>query len=240
MRDETAMKNPYNEIYFRRLNRLNMIGNNMYRESQRLDVIEHLCKPMHEDRILELGCGTGMYTRLLSGCAREIVGVDFSEAAILRARSENNAENIRYVLADIQNLNPFPLGTFQKVVAIDVLEHLNGSQLDKVLLEVNRVLDSQGLFILFTPCRTHWIERLKSRSLLLKQTPGHIGVRTEQEIGDAIQHSGLQVKEVIRYETCIPVLRLLERHLIKLQPVGNHFVSRLGISASKTGRESDE
>jgi ubiquinone/menaquinone biosynthesis C-methylase UbiE len=181
-----------------------------------------------------------MYTRLLSGRAREIVVVDFSEAAILRARSENNAENIRYVLADIQNLNPFPQDTFQKVVAIDVLEHLTDDQLDKVLIEVNRVLSGQGLFILFTPCRTHWIERLKSRNLLLKQTPGHIGVRTEKEIRDSLQRSGLQVKEVIRYETCIPVLRLLERHLKKLPPIGNHFVSRLGISTSKTGRESDE
>lgn len=234
------MRNLYDEVYFRRLNRLNRIGNNPYRESQRLDVIERLCRPMREDRVLELGCGAGVYTRLLASRARGVVGVDFSEAAIRMARSENSAENIRYVLADIQNLSPFPPETFQKVVAIDVLEHLTDDQFDSVLLEVNRILGRQGLFILFTPCRTHWIERLKSRNLLLKQTPGHIGVRTEQKIRDAIQRSGLQVKEVIRYETCIPVLRLLEQYIIKLQPIGNHFVSRLGMSASKTGREPNE
>ncbi|MCX5839646.1 MAG: class I SAM-dependent methyltransferase [Deltaproteobacteria bacterium] len=234
------MRNPYDEGYFRRLNRLNRIGNNPYRESQRLDVIEHLCRPMHEDRILELGCGTGVYTRLLAGHARGIVGVDFSEAAIIRARSENSAENIQYVLTDIQNLSPFLRDTFQKVVAVDVLEHLTDVQLVNVLREVNRVLSRQGLFILFTPCRTHWIERLKSRNFLLKQTPGHIGVRTEQEIRDSMQRSGLQVNEIIRYETCIPVLRLLERHLKKLPSIGNHFVSRLGMSASKAGREPDE
>jgi 2-polyprenyl-3-methyl-5-hydroxy-6-metoxy-1,4-benzoquinol methylase len=234
------MRNPYDEVYFRRLNQLNRIGNNMYRESQRLALIEHLCKPMHEDKILELGCGNGMYTRLLSGRAREIVGVDFSEVAIMKARSENSSDNIRYVVGDIQNLTAFPRDNFQKVVAIDVLEHLTDSQLGKVLLEVNRLLDRRGLFILFTPCRTHWIERLKSWKFLLKQTPGHVGVRTEVEIMDFMRRSGLQVKEIIRYETCIPVLRLLERRLIKFQPIGNHFVSRLGIVASKTGWESDQ
>lgn len=228
------MRNTYDEIYFRRLNRLNRIGNNPYRESQRLAVIENLCRPMHEDRILELGCGTGRYCRLLAGRAREIVGVDFSEAAIFRARSESSAINIQYVLADIQNLSPFPRETFRKVVAVDVLEHLTDGQLVNVLLEVNRVLCRQGLFILFTPCRTHWIERLKSRNLLLKQTPGHIGVRTEQEIRVFFQRSGLEVKEAIRFETCIPVLRLLEKRLARLNGIGNLFVSRLGISASKT------
>lgn len=228
------MSTSYDEIYFRRLNRLNRIGNNAYRESQRLAVIEHLCRPMREDRILELGCGTGVYTRLLADRAREIVGVDFSETAILRARSEKSAKNIQYVLADIQNLSPFPRDTFQKVVAVDVLEHLTDGQLVNVLLEVNRVLSRQGLFILFTPCRTHWIERLKNRHFLLKQTPGHIGVRTELEIRDSMQRSGLELKEVIRYETCIPVLRLLEKRLARLSGIGNLFVSRLGMSASKT------
>jgi cyclopropane fatty-acyl-phospholipid synthase-like methyltransferase len=166
---------------------------------------------------------------------RRIVGVDFSETAILKARSGTNAENIQYVLADIQHLDPFPRESFQKIVAIDVVEHLTDRQLATVLSEVERLLTRQGLFILFTPCRTHWIERLKDRNFPVKQTAGHIGVRSERELGKVMERSGLQVKTVLRFETCIPVLRLLERRLKKLPVMGNLFVSRLGMSASKTG-----
>lgn len=234
MIERPKMSHAYDEKYFEGLNRYSFWGNNQYREAQRLHTLGALCQPQRDDDVLELGCGTGHYTRFLACRVRRIVGVDFSEAAIIKARSEKNAENIQYITADIQNLELFPLGSFQKIVAVDVLEHLTNAQLANALSEVDRLLDPQGLFILFTPCRTHWIERLKGRNILLKQTTGHVGVRSEQEIRRYIGRSGLQVEEVIRFETCIPLLRLLERQCKKLPVIGNLFVSRLGMSASKT------
>lgn len=228
------MSHPYDEKYFEGLNKHGFWGNNRYREAQRMRTLRVLCQPQKDDDVLELGCGTGRYTKYLAHLVRRIVGVDFSEAAIIKARSGRNAENIQYVLADIQHLDQFPRETFRKIVAIDVLEHLPDDQLAGVLNEANRLLTRQGLFMLFTPCRTHWIERLKGRNILLKQTTGHVGVRSEQEIRNYMGRSGLQVKEVIRFETCIPVLRMLERHLKKLPVIGTLFVSRLGMSASKT------
>ena len=237
---QKTLSPPYDEKYFEGLNRHSFWGNNRYRECQRIHTLETLCQPQKNDDLLELGCGTGHYTRLLAPRVRRIVGVDFSEAAIRKARAEHCPENTQYLLADIQELGQFPQESFQKIVAIDVLEHLTDGQLANVLNEANRLLALKGLFVLFTPCRTHWIERFKNRNFLIEQTTGHIGVRTEQEVRDCIRRSGLQVKEVIRYETCIPVLRLLERRFKKIPAIGDLFVSRLGLSASKTGREPNE
>lgn len=230
-------KNPYeslyDEDYFKRLHQLNLTGNNVYREQQRLETIEVLCSPSSDDLVLELGCGTGLYTRLLAPRVRKIVGVDFSSIAIEQAIAQGKESNLEFIVGDIQNLAMFPDQTFDKILAIDLVEHLSNPQLENSLGEIARLLKKDGLFIFFTPCRSHWIERLKGQNFVLKQFEEHVGVRTEVEYRRIIRHVGLDVKTVLHYETCIPGLRVFERVFKKAPIIGNLFVSRLGIAVSK-------
>ncbi len=226
------MKQPYDSTYYEKLNRFNLIGNNAYRERQRLQTIERLCLPGPADDFLELGCGSGHYTRWLADGVRKIVGVDFSEAAIEKARSLGMRDNMQYAVADICSLNLFRDHSFDKIIAIDVMEHLSDEQLAGALSEVDRLLRAYGVFVLFTPSRTHWIERLKHRNILLRQTVGHIGVRTEEEYRRIVERQGLKIKEVIRYETCIPLLRMIEGKIKDISLAGKFFVSRLGIAVT--------
>jgi SAM-dependent methyltransferase len=223
----------YDEAYFEHLHRHTSVGNNIYRELQRLETIELLCKPGITDDVLELGCGTGFYTRLLAPSVHRAVGVDFSPIAIEKAISQGLGNNTEFVIADMQNLRMFPDNAFDKLLAIDVLEHLSDSQLQASLCEIARLLRQDGVFVFFTPCRSHWIERLKSKNIILKQLKGHIGVRTEAEYRQIVQSVGLEVRAVLRYETCIPVLRLLERVLKRIPVLGSLFTSRLGVMISK-------
>lgn len=231
-----SANNPYQRLYgrayFESLHELNSIGNNAYREAQRLETIEALCNPDITDEVLELGCGTGLYTRLLSPHVYRVVGVDFSAIAIEKAIAQGQGDNIQFVIGDVQNLNMFPDSAFDKILAIDVLEHLSDSQLRASLREIVRLLKRDGVFVFFTPCRSHWIEWLKSRDILVKQMREHVGVRSEADYRQIIQDHGLEVTSVLRYETCIPILRMAERILKRIPMIGNLFVSRLGIAVS--------
>ncbi|MCB0162649.1 MAG: class I SAM-dependent methyltransferase [Anaerolineae bacterium] len=221
----------YDEDYFRRLHNLNTSGNNPYREAQRLLTIE-ACRPGRDDTVLELGCGTGLYCRMLSPRVKRMIGVDYSPATIERAKAQTPQANIEYVLAGIQKLTMFPDHTFDKMISIDVFEHINDEQLAAVLSEVKRLLKPGGVLAFFTPCRSHWIEQLKDKNIILKQFEEHIGVRTEAEYRRFSRQAGLQVKEVLRFETCLPGLRVVER-LVKQAPLmGALFVSRLGITVT--------
>ncbi|UCD86476.1 MAG: class I SAM-dependent methyltransferase [Desulfobacterales bacterium] len=222
----------YNTAYYERLHRLNSIGNNAYREAQRLETIEVLCKPDVSDEVLELGCGTGFYTRLLAPRVHRIVGVDFSATAIEKAIAHGQADNVQFFIGDIQNLSMFPESSFDKILAIDILEHLSDFQLRAALREVVCLLREGGAFVFFTPCRTHWIESLKSKNIIIKQIREHIGVRSEAVYRQIMQEHGLEVKSVLRYETCIPILRTAERKLKRIPLIGNLFVSRLGMAVS--------
>jgi SAM-dependent methyltransferase len=238
LREKVKMtaNNPYQRLYgrayFDGLHQLNRIGNNAYREAQRLETIEALFDPSISDEVLELGCGTGFYTRLLSSRVYRIVGVDFSATAVEKAIVQEQAENIQYVIGDIQNLSMLPDSAFDKILAIDVLEHLSHFQLQASLREIVRLLKKDGLFVFFTPCGSHWIEWLKSRDIIVKQIREHIGVRSEAEYCQIIQDYGLEVKSILRYETCIPILRMAERKLKRMPVIGDLFVSRLGIAVA--------
>ena len=65
------------------------------RASRRLDTIDRHVAWLHEEilggapsRVLDLGCGPGLYTSRLASLGHECVGIDFAPAAIAHARAE--------------------------------------------------------------------------------------------------------------------------------------------------------
>lgn len=71
--------------------------------------------PTHSSRVLDLGCGTGTWTRLVASLRpeAEIVGVDLSEEMIEFAR-ETDGAGLRYLTADCCAMPD--LGSFDLVV----------------------------------------------------------------------------------------------------------------------------
>jgi SAM-dependent methyltransferase len=51
--------------------------------------------------VLELACGTGLFTRELARHARSVTALDASPRMIERSRAEHQAENVHYVVADL-------------------------------------------------------------------------------------------------------------------------------------------
>ncbi len=97
--------------------------------------------------VLELGCGTGdMWTShqdIISRCSRFVLS-DFSEGMLNQAKTTlNNLTGIEYHVIDIQEI-PFADHEFDVVIANMMLYHV--PDLQKGLMEVNRVLKKDGTF----------------------------------------------------------------------------------------------
>jgi SAM-dependent methyltransferase len=106
-------------------------------------------------RVLDLGCGDGGRagtTLLERGC--EYIGVDVSEKAIRLARDRGLDARI---IDDGAPL-PFDAGSFEAVLAIEVLEHLFLPHL--AVAEAHRVLKPHGVFVLSVPNVAYWRRRL--------------------------------------------------------------------------------
>jgi 2-polyprenyl-6-hydroxyphenyl methylase/3-demethylubiquinone-9 3-methyltransferase len=103
----------------------------------------------HGKAVLDLGCGGGFMAAALTERGATVTGVDPSEAAIAAARrhAETNHLYIDYRVARGERL-PFADGSFDIVVCVDVLEHIEDRR--RVLSEIRRVLRPQGWFLFDT------------------------------------------------------------------------------------------
>jgi SAM-dependent methyltransferase len=157
----------------------------------RLGAVRELVEPSARDRVLDLGCAAGATSHFLSTYGCETVGVDAEPIAIDQARAL--FPNLRFEVADVRAL-PFPDRSFDKAVAADLVEHLDGETFSAMLAETRRVLRPGGTLSLYTPNPRHLIEELKARDLLLAQNPTHIGLRTAAQLEAALAGAGFAVE----------------------------------------------
>lgn len=91
-------------------------------------------------RVLDLGCRSGALTRhFLEG--NEVVGLDVDRSALAKAE----ALGIEPVQANVQDPLPFEDGSFDAVVAGELLEHLQFP--DTLVAEIRRVLRPGGVIV---------------------------------------------------------------------------------------------
>jgi 2-polyprenyl-6-hydroxyphenyl methylase / 3-demethylubiquinone-9 3-methyltransferase len=103
-------------------------------------------------RVLDAGCGGGLVARELAAAGAEVVGVDRSLGSLGVARRAVRGQ-FRPTQGRLERL-PFAGGSFDAVVAADVLEHL--PDLPAAVAELSRVLAPGGSFVFDTVNRTPW------------------------------------------------------------------------------------
>lgn len=97
-----------------------------------------------DKRVLEIGCGTGLNTVYLTQQARKVVGVDISEAMLIKARQRVKDKNVEFIKADITKDWQFREKSFDIIVANLLLEHIE--DLNHVFSEVFNALWRKGKF----------------------------------------------------------------------------------------------
>jgi len=97
--------------------------------------------------VLELGCGTGYFTRELARSGAEIVALDVSPELLEIARANCSAPNVRYEIQNAYDLS-YPDAIFDSVVGSSVLHHL---EIQDALREIYRVLKPGGTICFTEP-----------------------------------------------------------------------------------------
>ena len=120
-------------------------------QERRLEMLVNAAGERIQGRILENGCGVGMYVEHLAPYGGQTIGLeyDFERAAEARTRSPNiiNAAGESF---------PLPSGTFDLILSHEVLEHvLDDAQ---AVREMVRVLKPGGRIVLFVPNRGYPFE----------------------------------------------------------------------------------
>ena len=98
--------------------------------------------PPHCSYALDIGCGTGAFSRLLAGRAERVLGLDLSPQMIRVAREKSKGyHSIEFRIADVRQWE-FPLQQLDCIVSIATMHHLS---LGDMLLKIRAALRPGGV-----------------------------------------------------------------------------------------------
>lgn len=106
--------------------------------------------PHSSDVVLDAGCGSGRNVSVLSPLVGSVIGMDYSEQMIERAKERVAVEklsNVTLIQGDVTSLQ-FSDNTFDKVICASVLQYLDDAECAQALHEMMRVCKPGGRLIL--------------------------------------------------------------------------------------------
>ena len=104
-----------------------------------------LCRSFAGKTVLDLGCGYGENCKEISKAgAKSVVGLDISKKMLAVAEQENKCENVTFIEMSINDLAEFDqkFDVILSSLAVHYIENF-----DKMLQNINRLLNDDGLFI---------------------------------------------------------------------------------------------
>ncbi len=191
------------------------------------------------DTVLECGSSSGKTAVDISrhsGC--RVIGVDFQDEAITVScamRDQHFPElksRVEFVKGDLRNMR-FER-RISKVLMPDFTEHVPDDVLGEILQNIGTQLPHATLYV-YTPDRSHIIEILKHRGILLKNPPGHINVKTADELQEFLTRRHWEIQSYQWRPSHLPAVRRLESALAHLPLVGQAFRRRIAIVATWRG-----
>ncbi len=129
-----------------------------YEEALVLDML----KPGPGDQILDVGCGSGVFTEAFVGRGAGVVGMDICTPMLADARRRMPGTGFAPVVADMRSL---PLGSemFDKTISITALEFIEDGR--AAVAELFRVTRRNGLVVIATlNSLSPWAERRRGHA----------------------------------------------------------------------------
>lgn len=199
-----------------------------YRVSKVLDIFT----PSHEDVVLDLGCGWGTFTFALAGKVKKIIGLDFSKKSIDSCKNmlaETGYDNVELIRADASETG-LPDSSIDVIICADLLEHLYPDDSLRVYDECARLLRNGGRLVVWTPCRSHFLEVLKNNDILLSRDVSHMDYKSMEDITGELGKRGFRILKSYYEASHIPVLNIIERALMHASSL---FRRRIAVLAVK-------
>lgn len=149
-------------------------------------------------KVLDLGCGTGFFLKMLLTHNHQVTGLDASSLALSKAK---HIPNVKLINCNLESIFPLKDNQFDIVTAGEIIEHIYDT--GSFLKEIKRVLKKNGRLIISTPNVASLGRRLM---LLLGINPlleteltdvdaGHVRYFTNKSLFALLEKHGFQVNQ---------------------------------------------
>lgn len=140
-----------------------------------------------EDRLLDVGCGSGAAVRTAAASVRSAAGVDISPGMIARARQlAEGLPNVEFLEAESGHL-PFDDGAFTAVLCTTSFHHYPDP--NAATAEMARVLAPGGRLVIGDPSSDRFVTRVADRVLRVVEA-GHVRMYRTTALAAILYESG--------------------------------------------------
>lgn len=144
------------------------------------ELVLDMLAPLPGEHILDVGCGTGIFTEDMFTTEAEIVGLDISLPMLQRAKRKLINRSFTAVIGDIVDL-PFSDETFNKVCSITALEFVKDG--GRAAAELNRVTRKNGTVVVATlNSLSPWAKKREERAQTEKTIFDHAIFRSPEDL----------------------------------------------------------
>ena len=162
-------------------------------ELRRLETLVRLLHLQSQERLLDLGCGSGWLAGVCGAEGARVWAMDIALAGVAKARARFPSAGY-FQVGDIYHL-PFVDGAFDALVLSEVIEHLE--DLQAALQESTRVLRAGGRLLVSVPYREIIIQHLCIHCNRLTPANAHLHSFDEENLGQLLEGQGLQVQQTV-------------------------------------------
>jgi SAM-dependent methyltransferase len=152
-------------------------------------------------RVLDIACKDAVLLAAIgkAGLAVDYVGLDISERVV--TKNQERGLSGTYVCANILEGAPFGDQSFDRVFALEILEHVPGPE--RLLQEAHRMLRDNGRLLLSVPNPYYYME-LVNELRRRPDTDGHLFSFTNANIHALLGHCGFEVEASLGTYFLIP------------------------------------
>lgn len=178
-----------------------------------------LLDPQPGEQILDVGCGTGLFTADVLRSGARVIGVDLSAPMLSRAIARGGS-NFAGLCADMCAL-PFHDNSFDRVFSMTAIEFV--AEAAKAIAELNRVVKPGGQVVVTSlNSLSPWAEQRRQKAA----TEGH----------SLFEHAHFRSPEEMRHLVPTPCQSTTAIHFLKQDPVDKiPEIERMGM---ELGRET--
>lgn len=115
---------------------------------------EYICDKV----VLDIACGEGYGSNLMSEKASFVYGVDVDKICVSEAKLKYKKQNIEFLVGNTSKI-PLKNSSIDVVVSFETIEHHD--EHDEMMVEIKRVLKPNGLLIISTPDKLYYSEMRK-------------------------------------------------------------------------------
>lgn len=175
-------------------------------------------------RVLDLGCGSGVFSTYLAEAGCSVTAIDGSAAMIALGRQQRTAGLVQYEQQSLPLANPGPYAGQDVVIASSLLEYMDDGP--RLLEQIAMLLRPNGLLIASIPNRLSLYRRLERLVFACTGRPRYFAhiryVSTAADFRAQLNQLGFDTLETVYFSSHDPLSRFFKRLLPR--PYVNNLV----------------